>query len=82
MRLVGKVSGDFFLGTGILFGGGGRGVLSLYKPKIWEMGAGQRRKGAMLSIQSKNRPKLIFSWFLPDVLTGWTILLKFTPINQ
>jgi hypothetical protein len=59
MRLVEKVSGDFFLGTGI-FLGGGRGVLSLYEPKIWGMGAGQRRRGAMMSIQSKNRLKTCF----------------------
>ena len=56
MRLVGKVSGDFFEGQGI-FLGGGRGVHSLYKPKIWGMGAGQMRRGAMLSIQSKNQLK-------------------------
>ncbi len=30
----------------------------------------------MLSIQSKNQLKLVFSLFLPDVLTGWTILPK------
>ncbi len=54
MRLVGKVSGDFLRDRGFFFGGGGQGVLSLYKPKIWGMGAGQRRSGAMLSIQRKN----------------------------
>ncbi len=59
MRLVGKVSGDFFEGQGF-FLGGGRGVLSLYKPKIWGIGAGQRRRGAMLSIQSKNQLKTCF----------------------
>ncbi len=54
MRLVGKVSGDFFFeGQGIL-GGGGWELLSLYKPKIWGMGAGQRRRGTILSIQSEN----------------------------
>ncbi len=25
---------------------------------------------------------LVFSWFLPDVLTGWPILPKFSLINQ
>ncbi len=34
----------------IKFGDGGR---SEEKPKIWEVGIGQRRKGAMLSVQSK-----------------------------
>jgi hypothetical protein len=52
--LVGKVSGDLFLRDRDYFGGGGRELLSLYKPKIWGMGAGQRRRVAMLSIQSKN----------------------------
>ena len=52
MRLVGKVK-VFFEGQGFYLGGG-QGVLFLYKPNIWGMGAGQRRRGAMLSIQSKN----------------------------
>ncbi len=61
MRLVGKVSGDIFLWDRVfLLGGGGMGSVSLYKPKIWGMGAGQRRRGAMLSIQSKNRLKTCF----------------------
>jgi hypothetical protein len=59
VRLVGKVSGDFFLGTGI-FRGVEAGSAFLYKPKIWGMGAGQRRRGAMLSIQSKNQLKTHF----------------------
>ncbi len=46
------------------FGGGEeRGVLSLYKPEIWGMGAGQRRRGAMLSIQSENQLKTCFQLF-------------------
>jgi hypothetical protein len=53
VRLVGKLSEDLFEGQGF-FLGGGRGVLSLYKSKIRGMVADQRRRGAMLSIQSKN----------------------------
>ncbi len=61
------------------------------------MGAGQRRRGAILSIQSrigagqrrrgcqfkaKIDKKLVFSWLLPDVLTGWPILPKYSLINH
>jgi hypothetical protein len=53
-----------------------------YQPKIWEVGVGQRRRGSMLSIQSKNQLETHFGWFLPDVLTGWTILPKPSFINQ
>ncbi len=44
----------FFLRDRDFFGVGGQGVLSLYKPKILGMGAGQRKGGALLSIQNKN----------------------------
>jgi hypothetical protein len=60
---------DFFWGTGIFFWGGGRGVPSLYKPKIWGMGAGQRRRGAMLSMQSKKSTKN--SFLVGSFLTCW-----------
>ncbi len=61
MKLVGKVSGDFFLrDRDFGGGGGGRGVLSLYKQKNWGMGAGQRKRGAMLSIQSENQLKTCY----------------------
>ncbi len=40
---------------------GGREVLSLYKPKIWGVGTGQRRRGAVLSILELH-PKLVF-WY-------------------
>jgi hypothetical protein len=53
-----------------------------YQMKIWEVGVGQRRRGFMLSVQQENWLKLVFSWFLPDVLTGWIILPKPSFINQ
>jgi hypothetical protein len=53
-----------------------------YQPKIWEVGVGQKRKGFMLSIQSKNQLKIVFSWFLLGMLTCWTILSKPSFINQ
>ncbi len=56
MRLVGKVGRDFVQGQEFCLRGG-QGVLSLYKPKNWGIGAGQRRRGAMLSIQSGNQLK-------------------------
>jgi hypothetical protein len=41
------------------------------RPKIWEVGVGQRRRGAMLSVQSKAiNQRFVFSWLPPDVLTG------------
>ncbi len=53
------------------------------QPKIWEVRVGERRRGIMLSIQSKNWIKTcFFSWFFPDVLTGWTLLPKSSFINQ
>ncbi len=64
-----KGEGFFFEGQGF-FLEGGRGVLSLYKPKIWGMGAGQRRRGAMLSIQSKNWLKTCFK-LVPSWRVDW-----------
>jgi hypothetical protein len=46
------------------------------------VGEGQSRGGAALSIQNENQIKLIFSWFLPDLLTSWTILPKSPLINK
>jgi hypothetical protein len=66
---------------GKLFWGGGR-LFEWEQPKIWKMGAGQRRRNAVLSIQSKKQLKASFSWFLPDVLNGWPILPKSFFINQ
>ncbi len=45
---------------------------------------GQVREEEALCCQFKAKidSKLVFSWFLPDVLTGWPILPKSTPINQ
>jgi hypothetical protein len=37
-------------GTSIKLGDGGRSEEK--RPKIWEVGVGQRRRGAMLSVQS------------------------------
>jgi hypothetical protein len=37
--------------TSIKLGDGGRSEEK--RPKIWEVGVGQRRRGAMLSVQSK-----------------------------
>ncbi len=53
-----------------------------YQLKILVVGVGQRRKGFMLSIQNKNQLITNFCWFLPDLLTGWTILPKPSFINQ
>jgi hypothetical protein len=42
------------------------------RTKIWEVRVGQRRRGAILSVQSKVIDKrFVLSWFPPDVLTGW-----------
>ncbi len=64
--------------------GSGSGRLSFlfYQQNIWEVGVGQRRRGVMLSIQSKNWLKFVFSWFFSDMLTGWTLLPKPSFINQ
>ncbi len=42
------------------------------RPKIWEVGVGQRRRVAMLSVQCKAiDSRFVFSWLPHDVLTGW-----------
>ncbi len=67
--------------TSIKFGDGGGSEEK--KPKIWEVGVGQRRRCAMLSIQSKAINLTFgFSWLPPDVLTGWPSLQKPSFINQ
>jgi hypothetical protein len=75
-RGSGSSSGRGGGGGGGSGSGSGRLSFFFYQPMIWEIGVGQRRTGFMLSIQSKNQQKLVFSWLLPDVLTGWTLLLK------
>ncbi len=53
------------------------------RPKIWKVGIGERRRGAMLSVQSKAIDlRFVFSWFPPDVLTGWPFLPKPSFIKQ
>ncbi len=55
---------------------------SFINQRFGRYGEGQRRRGFMLSIQSKNQLKTCFCWFLPDVLTGWSILPKPSFINR
>jgi hypothetical protein len=51
--------------------------------KNWQVGVGQRRRGAMLSVQSKViNERFDFSWLPPDMLTGWPDLPKPLFINQ
>ncbi len=58
----------------IKLGDGGRSEEK--RPKIWEVG--QRRIGAMLSVQSKSiNCRFVFSWLPPDVLTSWPSLPNF-----
>ncbi len=65
----------------IKLGDGGRSEEK--RPKIWEVGVGKRRRGAMLSLQSKATNKRFgFSWLPPDMLTGWPALPKPSLINQ
>ncbi len=67
--------------TSMKFGDGGGSEEK--RPKIWEVGVGQRRRGAMLSVQSKVIDlTFVFSWLPPEVLTGWLALLKPSFINQ
>ena len=67
--------------TSIKFGDGGGSEEK--RPKIWEVGVGQKRRGAMLSVQSKAiDERFVISWLPPDVLTGWPSLLKPSFINQ
>ncbi len=64
----------------IKLGDGGRSEEK--RPQIREVGVGQRRRGAMLSNQSKGiNERFVFSWLPPDVLTGWPSLLKSSFIN-
>ncbi len=68
-------------GTSIKLGDRGRSEEK--RPKIWEVGIGQRRRGAMLSVQNKAIDKIfVFSWLPPDLLTGWPALPKPSFINQ
>ncbi len=53
----------------IKWGDGGRSEEK--RPKIQEVGLGQRRRVAMLSVQNKViNKRFVFSWLPPDVLTG------------
>jgi hypothetical protein len=54
----------------IQMGDGGRSEDK--RQQIWEVGVGQRRRGAMLSVQSKAMDqRVVFRRSPPDVLTGW-----------
>jgi hypothetical protein len=65
----------------IELGDGGRSEEK--RPKSQEVEVGQRRRGAMLSVQSKGiNLRFIFSWLPPDLLTGWPALSKPSFINQ
>ncbi len=67
--------------TSIKLGDGGRSEEK--RPKIQEVGVGQRRRGAMLSVQSKAIDwRFVFIWLPPDMLTGWPALPKPSFINQ
>ncbi len=84
MRLVGKVSGDLFFGTGTFFlGGGGTGSAFLVQTKyLGDGGRSDEKRCYAVNSKQKSTKNSFFSWFLPDVLTGWPILPKSTPINQ
>jgi hypothetical protein len=65
----------------IKLGDGGRSEEK--RPKNWEAEVGQRKRGAMLSVQSEViNNRFIFSWLPPDVMTGWPVLPKPSFINQ
>jgi hypothetical protein len=53
-------------GASINFGDGSRSEEK--RPKLWEIGVGQRIRGAMLSVQSKAiNKRYVFCWLPPEL---------------
>ncbi len=82
MRLVGKVSGDFFEVQGFFLGGGDGECFPCTDQRFGGWGQVRGEEALHCQFKAKIDCKLIFSWFLPDVLTSWPILPKSTHINQ
>jgi hypothetical protein len=70
-----KVGGEYFFGEGEYF-------FSMNNQRYGRWGMVRGEEALCCQVKTKIDQQLIFSWFLSDVLTGWTILLKSTPINQ
>ncbi len=75
MWLVEKIDEEYCLGEGDYF----LSVNNQRYGRLWKV-----REEEVLCCQFKAKidQKLVFSWFLPDMLTGWPILPKSSLINQ
>jgi hypothetical protein len=75
MWLVGKVGGEYCLGEWEY-------LFSVNNQRFGRWGQVRGEEMLCCQFKAKINYKFVFSWFLPDVLTGWPILQKSTPINQ
>jgi hypothetical protein len=55
-------------------------MFSVYNQRFGGWGQVRGEEALCCQFKAKIDKKLIFSWFLPDVLTGWSILLKSQPM--
>ncbi len=81
MRLVGKVNGDLFFRDRAFWGGGGD-CFPCINQRYGKLGQVRGEEALCCRFKAKIDKKLVSSWFLPDVLTGWPILPKSSLINQ
>ncbi len=81
VELVEILSGEYFLRDGDFFGGEGE-CFPCINQRFGEWGQVRGEEVLCCQFKAKINYKLVFSWFLPDVLTGWPILPKPYFINQ
>jgi hypothetical protein len=73
--LVEKVGEEYCLGEG-------KYVLCVNNQRYGRSWKVRGEEVLRCQFKAKINQKLVFSWFLPDVLTGWPILPKSSLINQ
>ncbi len=78
---VGYLAEIFFFSDREFFGED-REYFPCTNQKFGEWGQVRGEEALHCHFKAKIDYKLVFSWFLPDMLTGWPILPKSTPINQ
>ena len=76
MWLTGKVGEEYCFGEW-------ESIFSVYTTKdLGDRGWSEEKRHYAVNSKQKINKKLVFSWFLPDVLTGWPILLKSSLIYE
>jgi hypothetical protein len=75
MWLVEKVGGEYCLGEGEY-------VFSVNNQRYRRMWKVRGEEALCCQFKAKIDQKLVFSWFLPDMLTGWSILPKSSLMDQ